>query len=307
MREKDAQLLVSSIETLPLQPSEEFVERTRQRISHEFHITSAAEFSSIDVHVDLATPTDRDRDRDHANVRRSRNRIGFVAALVATCLLGFVAVQALRSDDEPLRTDTADVADASPDRPVDVVDLEDGSEAATAFAAVEDAYAAHAAGDGDAWFAARFAGAEFNSVDQRLTERGRIEANLALGGEVEVSKCDFLGFDDWPFFLDSGELASGYRFRCESYTTDRILRSAGVGVPEVIDWVVFEGQVIGVVASAELSDVASFDIEFREWLGENRPEGLLYLNNGTNPAELEDIAGEFIAESENYPIATNGP
>lgn len=263
MREEDVQVLISSIETLPLEPSDEFVARTRQRISDELQTTRGPEFSSIDADVDLHTTMVATFDEDSVNNRGVRNRLGVIAALVAACLAGIVAIQAVRTDDQPLVAEAADEADANEGRRIDVTGLEGDPEAATAFTVVEDAYAAHAGGDAVAWFAARFAGAEFSTDSDRQAEKGRLEANLAFGEEIKVSGCEFVGFGDWPLILDSGELASGYRFRCETFAADAILRAAGVGATHVIDWVVFEDRIIGAVVFEEnLSDVISFDLEF---------------------------------------------
>jgi hypothetical protein len=201
---------------------------------------------------------------------------------------------------------------------VPLAGADDASEATEAFKAVEAAYLAFNTGD-PAWVEVRLRGSFFESQED---EDGLLSDQLALWPDyqaanphLEVSGCASQGHGEWPDIVDEGVPApTGYYFICEATKTDSLYDVAGVQLSETHHWVVDDGEVVAVKGSGGGTEPDAFLDAFQSWLWQTHPEvaGELvpFFSNpehdpGSIPTALEYVE-EFVAQSDTYPLETNG-
>ena len=107
--------------------------------------------------------------------------------------------------------------------------------------------------------------------------------------------------------VDGEAAAAGFRVRCDTATSDTLLRVAGVEFAQVTNWLVADGVVIGAKSVDDVAEVSTFDGAFREWLSDNGPVGINYLDNASNLSELLLFLDRFVAHSDDYPIPSDEP
>jgi hypothetical protein len=246
--------------------------------------------------------TQVETNKSRPDSQRFRTTPWLVAAIVAIVLgVAVVVVNQANQDSTPLAG-----ADGDP-------------EATEAFKAVETAYLAFNTGD-PAWVELRLRGSFFESQED---EDGLLSNQLAVWQEyqvanphLEVSACASQGHGEWPDIVDEGVPApTGYYFICETTTTDSLYDVAGVQLSETHHWVVDNGEVVAVIGgSGGETEPEAFLDAFQSWLWQTHPEvaGELvpFFSNpehdpGSIPTALEYVE-EFVAQSDTYPLETNG-
>ena len=229
--------------------------------------------------------------------RSSRRRWILGAAAAAVVLVGGVGAWLLITERGDSVTN------------IPLIGTENDPAAQEAFEAVRAAYAAFGSGDAETWVAPFGAGRNFRTPELRDAVRETklqvYAANRAVNEHIEVTRCLYDGFGDWPGLTDADlwqrnvnadEVPTGYHFTCLASHTNAFHELAGISLSGSYEWVVTDGELIG-ISSKGYDEAWLFVDDLSAWLLENHEEvwwDVLWLASHPYPqAESAETALEY--------------